>query len=160
LFVWGLVFGDRVLLCNPGWPWTHCVTQAGLQLSVLLPQLPECWDGWRVLISPWWIPGSEIAGSVVVLCPLECSSFSRCHQQCMSNQSFLVSPALATVTRFILIILTSNSILWLSFVSLQWSVLLSNSCACLPCLFYGIYQLFCLCFIGQFVFLLLSFEDY
>jgi hypothetical protein len=39
-----LVFWDRVLLCSPGWPQTHCAAQTGLEFKILLFQPPKCWD--------------------------------------------------------------------------------------------------------------------
>jgi hypothetical protein len=38
------IFGGRVLLCSLGWPQTHYVTQAGLDLMILLYQHPESWN--------------------------------------------------------------------------------------------------------------------
>jgi hypothetical protein len=39
----GILFLDRVLLCIPGCPGTHCVDQAGLELrEIHLPLFPEC----------------------------------------------------------------------------------------------------------------------
>lgn len=44
-FVYFVLFGDRVSLCNAGWPRTHFVTQVDFICSVtLLFQSPECWD--------------------------------------------------------------------------------------------------------------------
>jgi hypothetical protein len=40
----GFFFGDRVSLCNPGWPWTHYVTYTGQEPVILPCQPPECWD--------------------------------------------------------------------------------------------------------------------
>jgi hypothetical protein len=31
-------------LCTPGWLQSHNVPQAGLDLEILLPQSPKCWD--------------------------------------------------------------------------------------------------------------------
>ena len=39
----GVAFHDRVSLCSPGSPGTHCVDQAGLELTVILLLL-QCWD--------------------------------------------------------------------------------------------------------------------
>jgi hypothetical protein len=35
---------DIILLCCAGWSETRCITQAGLEFEILLPQSPECWD--------------------------------------------------------------------------------------------------------------------
>lgn len=35
---------DRISFCTPGWSGTHYVGQHGLELSILLPPPPECWD--------------------------------------------------------------------------------------------------------------------
>jgi hypothetical protein len=39
-----LLFPDRVSMCSPGCPGTHCVDQAGLELRNRLPLPPKCWD--------------------------------------------------------------------------------------------------------------------
>lgn len=39
-------FQDRFLYCCLGWPRTHFVVQANLQISVVLPQPPKC-QGYR-----------------------------------------------------------------------------------------------------------------
>jgi hypothetical protein len=43
-FLFYFIFRTRVYLCCPGWPCTHYVSQAGLELVILLPLLPQCWD--------------------------------------------------------------------------------------------------------------------
>lgn len=35
---WWLFCWDKILICSPGWSWTHCIS------PVFLPQIPECWD--------------------------------------------------------------------------------------------------------------------
>ncbi|XP_059136380.1 translin isoform X1 [Peromyscus eremicus] len=35
---------NKITLCNTGWPRTHCVGQASLELRVHLPLPLECWD--------------------------------------------------------------------------------------------------------------------
>lgn len=41
-----LLIVETELLCNPGWPRAHYVDQARLELVVILPLSPECWDHW------------------------------------------------------------------------------------------------------------------
>lgn len=43
----------RVSLCILGFLGTHSVAQAGLELTVFLPQPPECWGYRREL--PYWL---------------------------------------------------------------------------------------------------------
>lgn len=43
-----LFFWDRVF-CNLGWPHICCVAENNLELLVLLPLLPNCWDCWLFL---------------------------------------------------------------------------------------------------------------
>jgi hypothetical protein len=38
------VFRDRVSLCSPGCPGTHCVDHADLKLRNLPTSVPKCWD--------------------------------------------------------------------------------------------------------------------
>jgi hypothetical protein len=39
LFVW-----DKLSPCSPEWPGTCYIAQADLELTILLPQHPSCWD--------------------------------------------------------------------------------------------------------------------
>jgi hypothetical protein len=41
-FLKKILFFSEDLVCSPGWPGTHYVTQADLELTIL-PQPPECW---------------------------------------------------------------------------------------------------------------------
>jgi hypothetical protein len=43
LFVWG-GGQDKVSLCSPGHPGTHCVDQASSNSEIHLPLPPKCWD--------------------------------------------------------------------------------------------------------------------
>jgi hypothetical protein len=44
LFIFVLVFWNKVLLYCPGWPGTHYVIHAHLEFLIFLPLAPKCWD--------------------------------------------------------------------------------------------------------------------
>lgn len=34
-----------MVLCSPGWPWTHYLAEDELKLLIPLPPSPTCWNG-------------------------------------------------------------------------------------------------------------------
>lgn len=68
-----LLFGDRVSLNSQLHPSTHCEPQVSLELGILLPQFPQCWDdksgipGLVSLLSLFSTPASSFLDSGVVI---------------------------------------------------------------------------------------------
>jgi hypothetical protein len=94
LVLFGLLFcfvWDKVLICIPGWPGTHYISQTGLKLTVL-PHLPECWDYRHLPPLPAW-GGLELGLGLIILifsdeeAEREVTTFLRPYRACWNGSS-------------------------------------------------------------------------